>query len=143
MKKCGFNRIVVAGCSPRLYEPVFQCCVSQAGLNPFLFEMANIREFSSWRRPNTPKETMEKAKELVKMAVAKVKLLESLDVIDVPVTDKALVVGAGVAGASTALDLAEIVKEITAQMSVLGKDRIKTENEKLKPILDKTLKRKK
>jgi len=77
-------------------------------LNPFLFEMANIREFSSWCHPSTPKEATEKAKELVKMATAKVRLLEPLNVIKVPVTSRALVVGAGVAGTSAALDLAEM-----------------------------------
>ncbi|HVP16040.1 MAG TPA: 4Fe-4S binding protein, partial [candidate division Zixibacteria bacterium] len=102
------NRVVVAACSPRMHEPTFRRTVSEAGLNPFVYEMANIREFSSWCHQNAPKEATEKAKELVKMAVAKVRLLEPLDVIEVPVTNRALVVGAGVAGASAALDLAEI-----------------------------------
>ena len=102
------NRVVVAACSPRMHEPTFRRTVSEAGLNPFLYEMANIREFSSWCHQDVPKEATEKAKELVKMAVAKVRLLEPLNVIEVPVTNKALVVGAGVAGASTAVDLAEM-----------------------------------
>jgi len=102
------NRVVVAACSPRMHEPTFRRTVSEAGLNPFLYEMANIREFSSWCHQGTPKEATEKAKELVKMAVAKVKLLEPLNVIEVPVTNRALVVGAGVAGASAAVDLAEM-----------------------------------
>ncbi|MGB8780972.1 MAG: hydrogenase iron-sulfur subunit [Candidatus Bathyarchaeia archaeon] len=102
------NRVVVAACSPRMHEPTFRRTVSEAGLNPFLYEMANIREFSSWCHQGTPKEATEKAKELVKMAVAKVRLLEPLDVIEVPVTNRALVVGAGVAGASAAVDLAEM-----------------------------------
>jgi len=102
------NRVVVAACSPRMHEPTFRRTVSETGLNPFLFEMANIREFSSWCHPSTPKEATEKAKELVKMATAKVRLLEPLNVIKVPVTSRALVVGAGVAGTSAALDLAEM-----------------------------------
>jgi len=102
------NRVVVAACSPRMHEPTFRNTVSEAGLNRFLFEMANIREFSSWCHPSAPKEATEKAKELVKMAVAKARLLQPLDVIEVPVTNKALVLGAGVAGASAALDLAEM-----------------------------------
>jgi len=102
------NRVVVAACSPRMHEPTFRRTVSEADLNPFLFEMANIREFSSWCHQGTPKEATEKAKELVKMALAKVRLLEPLDVIEVPVTNKALVAGAGVAGASAAVDLAEM-----------------------------------
>ena len=108
IKEHRLNRVVVAACSPRMHEPTFRRTVSEAGLNPFLYEMANIREFSSWCHQSTPKEATEKAKELVKMAVAKVQLLEPLDVIEVPVTNRALVVGAGVAGASSALDLAEM-----------------------------------
>jgi len=102
------NRVVVAACSPRMHEPTFRRTVAEAGLNPFVYEMANIREFSSWCHQGTPKEATEKAKELVKMAVAKVRLLEPLNVIEVPVTNRALVVGAGVAGASAAIDLAEM-----------------------------------
>jgi len=108
IKEYKLNRVVVAACSPRMHEPTFRRTVSEAGLNPFVFEMANIREFSSWCHPSTPKEATEKAKELVKMAVAKVRLLEPLNVIEVPVTNRALVVGAGVAGASAAFDLAEM-----------------------------------
>jgi heterodisulfide reductase subunit A len=108
IKEHRLNRVVVAACSPRMHEPTFRRTVSEAGLNPFLYEMANIREFSSWCHQSTPKEATEKAKELVKMAVTKVQLLEPLDVIEVPVTNRALVVGAGVAGASSALDLAEM-----------------------------------
>src|SRR4030042_655907 len=102
------DRVVVAACSPRMHEPTFRRTVSEAGLNPFVYEMANIREFSSWCHQGTPEDATEKAKELVKMAVAKVKLLEPLDVIEVPVSNRALVVGAGVAGASAAVDLAEM-----------------------------------
>lgn len=112
VKDYRLNRVVVAACSPRMHEPTFRRTVSEAGLNPFVFEMANIREFSSWCHQGTPEEATEKAKELVKMAVAKVRLLEPLDVIEVPVTNKALVVGAGVAGASAAVDLAEMGYEV-------------------------------
>ncbi len=124
------NRVVVAACSPRMHEPTFRRTVSEAGLNPFLYEMANIREFSSWCHQGTPKEATDKAEELVKMAVAKVRLLEPLDVIEVPVTSKALVVGAGVAGASAAVDLAEMgfqvylvdrAETIGGHMAQLGK----------------------
>ena len=108
IKEHKLNRVVVAACSPRMHEPTFRRTVAETGLNQFLYEMANIREFSSWCHQSTPKEATEKAKELVKMAVAKVRLLEPLDVFEVPVTNKALVVGAGVAGASAAFDLAEM-----------------------------------
>lgn len=108
VKEHGLNRVVVAACSPRMHEPTFRRTVAEAGLNPFLFEMANIREFSSWCHPNTPKEATEKAKDTIKMAVAKARLLSPLQTIEVPVTNKALVVGGGIAGMNASLDLAEM-----------------------------------
>jgi len=108
IKEHKLNRVVVAACSPRLHEPTFRRTVSDVDLNPFLFEMANIREFSSWCHPSTPKEATEKAKDLIKMAVAKVRLLRPLQTMEVPVTNKALVVGGGIAGMNAALDLAEM-----------------------------------
>ncbi len=102
------NRVVVAACSPRMHEPTFRRTVSEAGLNPFLFEMANIREFSSWCHPSTPDKATEKAKELIRMAVAKARFLRPLETLEVPVTNKALVVGGGIAGMNAALDLAEM-----------------------------------
>jgi len=102
------NRVIVAACSPRMHEPTFRRTVSEAGLNPYVFEMANIREFSSWCHPSTPEEATEKAKEIIKMAVAKAKLLQPLEVIEVPVTNKALILGGGIAGISAALDLADM-----------------------------------
>jgi len=108
IKEHNLNRVVVAACSPRMHEPTFRRTVSEAGLNPFLFEMANIREFSSWCHPSTPKEATEKAKDLIKMAVAKARLFHPLETMEVPVTNKALVVGGGIAGMNAALDLADM-----------------------------------
>ncbi|MEM3673231.1 MAG: hydrogenase iron-sulfur subunit [Candidatus Bathyarchaeia archaeon] len=108
IKEHRLNRVVVAACSPRMHEPTFRRTVSDVGLNPFLFEMANIREFSSWCHPSTPKEATEKAKDLIKMAVAKARLLMPLQTIEVPVINKALVIGGGIAGMNAALDLAEM-----------------------------------
>jgi len=108
IKEQKLNRVIVAACSPRLHEPTFRRCIAEAGLNPYVFEMANIREFSSWCHPSTPKEATEKAKEIVKIAVAKARLLQDLETIQVPVTNKALVLGGGIAGISTALDLADM-----------------------------------
>jgi heterodisulfide reductase subunit A len=108
IKEHKLNRVIVAACSPRMHEPTFRRTVSEAGLNPFLFEMANIREFSSWCHPSTSKEATEKAKDLIKMAVAKARLLRPLETMEVPVTNKALVVGGGIAGMNAALDLAEM-----------------------------------
>ena len=108
IKEHRLNRVIVAACSPRMHEPTFRRTVSEAGLNPFLFEMANIREFSSWCHPSVPKEATEKAKDLIKMAVAKARLLMPLQTIEVPVINKALVIGGGIAGMNAALDLAEM-----------------------------------
>jgi heterodisulfide reductase subunit A len=108
IKKNKLERVVVAGCSPRLYEPTFQRCVSQADLNPWLFEMANIREFDSYCHQASPKETMEKAKDIVRMAVAKARVLEPLQPIELPVTKKVMVIGGGIAGINAALDLADM-----------------------------------
>jgi heterodisulfide reductase subunit A len=108
IKEHKLNRVVVAACSPRMHEPTFRRCIAEAGLNPYLFEMANIREFSSWCHPSTPKEATEKAKDIVKMAVAKVRLFRPLKTMEVPVTNKALIIGGGIAGISTALDLADM-----------------------------------
>ena len=108
IKEHNLNRVVVAACSPRLHEPTFRRCVAEAGLNPYLFEMANIREFSSWCHPSTPREATEKAKDLVRMAVAKARLLAPLKPLKVPVTRRALVLGGGIAGINAALDLAEM-----------------------------------
>ncbi|MCW4001825.1 MAG: hydrogenase iron-sulfur subunit, partial [Candidatus Bathyarchaeota archaeon] len=108
VKEHKLNRVVVAACSPRMHEPTFRRCVAEAGLNPYLFEMANIREFSSWCHPSMPKEATEKAKEIVKMAVAKVRLLQSLETMEVPVTNKTIILGGGIAGISAALDLADM-----------------------------------
>jgi len=108
IKEHKLNRVVVAACSPRMHEPTFRRTVSDVNLNPFLFEMANIREFSSWCHPSTPKEATEKAKDIIKMAVAKSRLLQPLQTIEVPVINKALVIGGGIAGMNAALDLAEM-----------------------------------
>ncbi|MCD6503850.1 hydrogenase iron-sulfur subunit [Candidatus Bathyarchaeota archaeon] len=108
IKEYKLNRVVVAACSPRLHEPTFRRCVAEAGLNPYLLEMANIREHSSWAHPSEPEKATEKAKEIVKMAVAKARLLRPLEPFKVPVTKKALVIGGGIAGINAALDLAEM-----------------------------------
>jgi len=103
----GLNRIVVASCSPRLYEPTFRQMCAEAGLNPYLFEMANIREQCSWVHTHQREDATEKAKDLVKMAVARARLLRPLEEQEIPVTKKSLVIGGGVAGIQAALDLAD------------------------------------
>lgn len=108
IKEHGLNRVVVAACSPRLHEPTFRRCVEEAGLNKFLFEFANLREQDSWVHMAEPEKATEKAKDLVRMAVAKARLLEPLDSEKVGVINKALVIGGGVAGIQSALDLADM-----------------------------------
>lgn len=101
------NRVVVASCSPRLHEPTFRHCVSEAGLNPYLFEMANIREHCSWVHLQDREEATWKAKDIVRAAVARARWLHAQDEERLPVTDAALVIGGGVAGIQAALDLAD------------------------------------
>jgi len=108
IKELGINRIVVAACSPRLHEPTFRRAVREAGLNQFLFEFANLREHDSWVHMHEPEAATEKAKDLVRMAAAKARLLEPLEASKVAVTDKAMVIGGGVAGIQSALDLADM-----------------------------------
>ncbi len=107
IKEHKLNRVVVASCSPRLHEPTFRRACEEAGLNKYLFEMANIREHCSWVHLYEKEKATEKAKDLVRMAVAKAALLESQEELVVPVTRKALVIGGGVAGIQAALDLAD------------------------------------
>ncbi len=106
------NRVVVAACSPRMHEPTFRKCVADAGLNPYLVEMANIREQCSWCHSHEPEGALDKAKDMVAAAVAKARGLEPLETIEVPVTRRALVVGGGVSGIHAALDLADMGFEI-------------------------------
>jgi heterodisulfide reductase subunit A len=101
------NRVVVASCSPLMHEPTFRATLSEAGLNPYLLEMANLREQCSWVHINEPVAATEKAKDLVKMAVARARMLEAQEEMVVPITQKALVIGGGVAGIQASLDLAD------------------------------------
>ena len=107
IKEYGLNRVVVASCSPRLHEATFRQCISEAGLNPYLLEMANIREQCSWVHSHDAREATAKARDLVRSAVARVRLLNAQTEMDVQVTPATLVVGGGVAGIQAALDLAD------------------------------------
>jgi heterodisulfide reductase subunit A len=107
IKKYGLNRVVVAACSVRMHEPTFRAAVAEAGLNPFLMEMANIREQCTWAHGHNREGALAKAKDLIASAVAKASFLTPLQMIKVPVTKKAMVIGAGVAGISASLDLGD------------------------------------
>jgi heterodisulfide reductase subunit A len=102
----GINRVVVASCTPRMHEPTFRRALEGAGLNPYFFEMANIREHVSWVVHDEGAAT-EKAKRLVRAAVARVALHSALESRVEPVTQAALVVGGGIAGIQAALSIAD------------------------------------
>lgn len=107
IKKYNLNRVVVSACSVRMHEPTFRAAVSEAGLNPFLMEMANIREQCTWAHGHDRAGALEKAKDLTAAAIAKTRFMTELDMIEVPVTQRGMVIGGGVAGISASLDLAE------------------------------------
>lgn len=102
----GLNRVVVAACSPRTLEPLFRDTLREAGLNQYFFEMANIREHCSWVHAMEKEEATRKARDIVRMAVARANRLEPLREFNLPVHKAALVVGGGVAGMSCALSIA-------------------------------------
>jgi heterodisulfide reductase subunit A len=103
----GLNRVVVASCSPRMHEPTFRACVDEAGLNPYLMEMVNLREHCSWVHTDQKEAATAKAIDLVRAGVARAGLLEPQEETQVPVTKSALVIGGGITGIQAALDLAE------------------------------------
>ena len=107
IKEKGLNRVVVAACTPRTHEPLFRETLKSAGLNEYLVEMANVRNQNSWVHAATPDTATLKAKDLVRMAVARVARQFSLQPISVPIKQKGLVVGGGIAGMTSALNLAE------------------------------------
>jgi heterodisulfide reductase subunit A len=107
IKEQNLNRVVVASCTPRTHEPMFRETVREAGLNPYLFEMANIRDQCSWVHMHEPKRATEKAKDLVRSVVAKAKLLKPLKKPLINVTAVGLVIGGGIAGMTAAIELAK------------------------------------
>ncbi len=101
------DRVVMASCSPRLHEPTFRQMMLQAGLNPYLLEMTNLREQCSWVHMKEPDAATEKAIDLVKMSISRVRGLFPLFEETLPLTKRTLVIGGGVAGIQAALDLAD------------------------------------
>lgn len=106
VKKHNLNRVVVASCTPRTHEPLFRSACREAGLNQYLFEMANIREQCSWVHAHQPERATKKAKDIVRMAVARATWLESQEEPELDIKDTALVIGGGIAGMTAALTLA-------------------------------------
>jgi heterodisulfide reductase subunit A len=107
LKEQGLNRVVVASCTPRTHEPLFRETMRQAGLNPYLFEMTNIRDQCSWVHTGFPEEATGKARDLTGMAVARAATLEPLKDMSFEVQKSGLVIGGGLAGMTAALSLAE------------------------------------
>jgi len=106
IKEYNLNRVVVASCTPRTHEPLFRETVREAGLNPYLFEMANIRDQCSWVHMHEPEKATEKAKDLVRSVLAKARLLKPLKKPIIDVTPVGLIIGGGVSGMTAALELA-------------------------------------
>jgi heterodisulfide reductase subunit A len=101
------NRVVVAACTPRTHEPLFKRCCEEAGLNKYLFEFVNIREHCAWIHPHEKAEATNKAASLVRMGIAKAFLLQAREDIKIDITPSALIIGGGVAGITSALNLAK------------------------------------
>jgi heterodisulfide reductase subunit A len=111
-KERGLNRVVVAACSPRTLEPLFRETLREAGINQYYYEMANIREHNSWVHSKEKEEATQKAKDIIRMSVARACHLEALQEFDLPVNKAALVVGGGIAGMTCALSIAEQGHEV-------------------------------
>ena len=101
------NRVVLAACTPRTHEPLFQETIREAGLNPYLFEFANIRDQDAWVHQNNPEKATEKAKDLVRMAVSRAAFLEPIEPLRLDINQSALVIGGGIAGMTAALNVAD------------------------------------
>ncbi|MFX1399517.1 MAG: FAD-dependent oxidoreductase, partial [Promethearchaeota archaeon] len=105
IKEHNLNRVVVASCTPRTHEPLFRDCIKDEGVNEYLFQFVNIRDQCTWVHMKYPHEAFEKAKEVIRMGVAKAAKLEALENIVVDATPTAIVIGGGVAGMTAALSL--------------------------------------
>jgi heterodisulfide reductase subunit A len=131
IKEKGLNRVVVAACTPRTHEPLFQETMRNSGLNPYLFEMANIRNQCTWVHSAEKDKATEKSKDLVRMATARASLLDPIGDIAVDVNKSALVIGGGVAGMTAALNLADqgfpaVLVEKEAELGGVARDVGKT-----------------
>ena len=102
----GLNRVVIAACTPRTHEPLFRDTCREGGINQYFFDMANIREHCSWVHSREKEEATEKAKDIVRMSVARTTLLEPVQEIELPINKAVLVIGGGIAGMTSALNMA-------------------------------------
>jgi heterodisulfide reductase subunit A2 len=111
-KEKGFNRVVIAACTPKTLEPLFRDTLREAGINQYYLDMANIREHCSWVHSKEKEEATQKARDLIRMSVVRACHLESLKEFDLPVNKAALIVGGGIAGMNTALSVANQNHEV-------------------------------
>jgi heterodisulfide reductase subunit A-like polyferredoxin len=127
IREKNINRVVVASCSPRTHEPMFQETLQEVGINKYLFDMANIRDQNSWVHQQEPEKATGKAKDLVRMAVARVGFLEPLKKTAFPLKKSGLVVGGGVAGLTAALNMAEqgFPVHLVEKTDILGGNALK------------------
>jgi heterodisulfide reductase subunit A2 len=145
IKENDLNRIVIAACTPRTHEPLFQDTMKEAGLNAFLMEMANIRNQNSWVHQNQPEKATEKAKDQVRMAIAKAGKNVALQQLKVDVVQKALVIGGGIAGMHASLSLADQNYEtvLIEKSNQLGGNALNLERtvqgEAIRPMLKKLI----
>jgi heterodisulfide reductase subunit A len=136
IKQHRLNRVVVASCTPRQHEPTFRQCVREAGLNPYLMEMANLREHCSWVHPGDRDGATLKAEDLVASAVAKARFLQPQEELTVPVTKRALVIGGGVAGIEAAIELADAGHPVTLVEREASIGGIMAQLDKTYPTMD-------
>ena len=148
IKKHGLNRVVVASCTPRTHEPLFQSACEEAGLNKYVFEMANIRDQCSWVHMHEPEKATQKAKDLVRMAVAKARLLVPEEEPEIDVLPMALVIGGGVSGLTAALSLMDqgfkvhlVEREGRLGGTLLKIDKLFPSNVKASEVIDPLVER--
>ncbi|MBP6874952.1 MAG: CoB--CoM heterodisulfide reductase iron-sulfur subunit A family protein [Candidatus Eisenbacteria bacterium] len=133
IREKGITRVVVAACTPRTHEPVFRRNCAEAGLNPYLLEMVNIRDQCSWVHASTPGLATAKARDLLRMAVARAQRLEALTPVETPVEQSALVIGAGLAGLKAASDLAALGCQVTVVEAASSPDALLADLDSLAP----------
>ena len=136
IKQHHLNRVVVASCTPRQHEPTFRQCVKEAGLNPYLMEMANLREHCSWVHAGDWEGATAKAKDLVASAVARARFLEPQEELTVPVTKRALVIGGGVAGMEAAIELGDAGHQVVLVEKEASIGGIMAQLDKTYPTMD-------
>ena len=130
------NRVVIASCTPRQHEPTFRQCVREAGLNPYLMEMANLREHCSWVHPGDRQGATDKAKDLVVSAVARARFLQPQEELTVPVTKAVLVVGGGVSGIEAAIELGDAGHKVVLVEKEASIGGIMAQLDKTYPTMD-------